>query len=159
MNEGKPTMESQITKRPVTPDDKEWAREIHHKSYRSVVEDQFGPWNEDFQNKFFDEDFAPDNSELVMCDGEPCGYITKERSDEGITLHELVVSPDYQGKGIGSMLLKEVMDEGRKTGMSVKLMALKKNKAAELYRRMGFKEVQESDTHYFFEFDPKTERE
>lgn len=49
--------ESLITRRPATEADREWARQLHHRVVRDVVERQFGSWDEDQQDRFFANDW------------------------------------------------------------------------------------------------------
>jgi ribosomal protein S18 acetylase RimI-like enzyme len=51
-------------------------------------------------------------------------------------LRSIVVSPEWQGKGVGTMLLKEVLDRARKEGVIVGLEASPDGE--HLYRKVGF---------------------
>ena len=59
----------------------------------------------------------------------------------------ICIKPEYQNKGIGTAILKEIMFENK--GKNIKLQAFKINeKAIKLYERIGFKKIDESKTHY-----------
>jgi ribosomal protein S18 acetylase RimI-like enzyme len=51
-------------------------------------------------------------------------------------LRSIVVSPEWQGKGVGTILMKEVMDRARKEGVIVGLEASPDGEF--LYRKVGF---------------------
>ncbi|MCR4274859.1 MAG: GNAT family N-acetyltransferase [Candidatus Campbellbacteria bacterium] len=146
--------QKQLKRRPAEEQDYEFARQVHHASYRDVVEKQFGSWDEQKQDKFFRSAWESSPHELIYCNGEPCGYFSMHETDDAIQLHELVLLPEFQGQGIGSEILKESLEQVRAKHKPVRLQVLKKNKAANLYRRMGFKETGETETHIEMEFNP-----
>lgn len=144
----------ELNRRPAEEQDYEFARQVHHESYQDVVERQFGKWDEQAQDKFFESVWNGSAHEIIYCNGEPCGYFSMEKTDELIDLHELVLLPKYQGQGIGTKILNEAIEEAKAKGIPARLQVLKANKAAELYRRLGFKEVSETDTHIKMELNP-----
>ncbi len=148
-------MEQKITRRPATEEDAEFARAVHHEAFRDVVEKQFGEWDDRMQDDFFKSDWTPGQTEIIYNDAEPCGYVYIIRDPDKITLQELVVSPKFKGKGIGTKVLEEVIAESKETGLPVKLEVLKENKAQDLYRRYGFKDKETTETHFEMEFNPK----
>lgn len=141
-----------IQKRSAGEQDFEFARQTHHEAYRDVVERQFG-WDEKAQDNFFASTWATRPHEILLCNGEPCGYYALEKGNEFIQLHELTILPEYQGQGIGTRLLKEAIEMGKNNHVPVRLQVLKENTGAiDLYQRMGFKEVDETETHLKMEF-------
>ena len=77
-----------------------------------------------------------------------------QETDKAIELHELVLLPEFQGQGIGSQLLKEVIDKAKAMNIPAHLGVLKENRAANLYRRLGFIQTGETETHFLMEFKP-----
>ena len=100
-----------ITTRPATEADTEFARRVHHAAYRDVVERQFGPWDEAAQDGFFARDWRDSTFAIVLADGTPCGYACVEDRSAGaeadVHVRELVIAPQYQGRGIGTALLRD----------------------------------------------------
>ncbi len=144
-----------IERRPAEDSDMEFARAIHHASYKDVVVEQFGGWDEAAQDGYFEAVWKKTPHEIISCDGDPCGYFSFEEKDDAVQLHELVLHPAFQGRGIGTKLLGEALEKAKVRNVPAKLQVLKSNKAADLYRRMGFVMVGETDTHLQMEFRPK----
>jgi GNAT superfamily N-acetyltransferase len=140
-----------ITRRAATPADLAFARRTHHLAYRDVVERQFGAWIEEHQDAFFASSWAAVPHEIILFNGEPCGHVCVEDRPSEIHLRELVLAPAYQGRGIGSAVLGAVIDHGRTRRVPVRLGTHLLNRAANLYRRMGFREIGRTDTHILFE--------
>ena len=66
--------------------------------------------------------------------------------DNTFEIGNICIKPEYQNKGIGTAVLKEIMFENK--GKDIKLQAFKINeKAIKLYERIGFKKIEESKTH------------
>ena len=60
--------------------------------------------------------------------------------DKAAVIHILAVSPDYQGKGIGSEMVREAINLAKEKGMhAIRLDALASNiPAHRMYERLGF---------------------
>ena len=103
---------------------------------------------------------------VTMYQGEDYHAIEWARqvgNDEAAVIHILAVSPDRQGEGIGSEMIREAIHLAQANGMkAVRLDALASNTPAHrIYERLGF--VQRGQQHlyaentgwtdfYFFEF-------
>lgn len=146
-----------LNKRPSNEHDAEFARQAHHQAYHDVVVKQFGNWDEQVQDKFFQSAWSGSSHEIISFNGQDCGYFSMEETDNSIELHELVLLPKFQGKGIGTKILNEVIEKAKAAKLPVHLQVLKENKAADLYRRMGFKENGETDTHFQMELSSEME--
>ena len=140
-----------VTRRPALETDADFARRVHHRAYREVVERQFGLWDEAQQDRFFDGDWRAGGFEIVLCDGVPCGYLCVEDRPDDVHVREIVLLPEFQGRGIGSRLLSDVIAHARQRGVPVRLGTHHQNRAQRLYRRLGFREIGRTGTHLLFE--------
>lgn len=142
-----------ISSRPATIADADFARSVHHRAYRDVIERQYGPWEESTQDKLFAAAWSAAAHEIVLCNDTRCGYTSIENRDDCIYVHELVVDPDFQGRGIGTNILREVMEQAISKSVPVRLRTHVTNRAANLYRRMGFQETARTETHVLLEWN------
>lgn len=136
-----------LERRPATSSDTEFARTTHHAAYRDVVSRQFGAWDEALQDRLFEEQWMPDKFEIILCDGNPCGFLSIEDRPDHISVSEIVIAPQFQGRGIGSRLFNKEMQRGREAKSPLRLQVLRENRALELYRKLGFKECGTTETH------------
>lgn len=160
MNERRPAHEQEkdLSRRPASPADTEFAREVHHRAYRDVIVRQFGGWDDRQQDAFFEDNWkSGEDFEILSCGGEACGYYQEWDHPDFIEPRELVLSPEFQGKGIGSAILKEAIARARERGVPVKIKALRENRALDLYHRLGFRDTGGDATHIELEFDPRNE--
>jgi ribosomal protein S18 acetylase RimI-like enzyme len=145
-------MNADITLRPVTSDDASFAQEVHHAAYHDVVERQFGSWDDEMQAGFFKTAWNNPGFQIILHQNQPCGYFRQEELPDAIKIHEIVILPAFQGKGIGSTILKRVQAQARQAKLPIHLQVLKSNHAARLYERLGFKRIGSTDTHILMEW-------
>lgn len=144
-----------ITFRTATSDDIEFARDAHHRGYHDTVIDQFGSWDEAQQDQFFEATWYGAPHDIIFVDGIPCGFVCLEDKADHIYIRELVIHEDFQGRGIGTGVLKHVMNDAQGKSLGVKLGVLHKNSGAEkLYARMGFVQYDKTDSHVLMELNP-----
>lgn len=139
-----------LSRRSATDEDVEWARAVHHRALREVVERQFGPWNEVAQDAFFDQGWTGGAFEILSLDRRPCGYVSIEYRPDDVHLRELVVDLDFQDQGIGTVVVGDMVETAQQQGLPAVLETLRENRAQGLYRRLGFMEFGRTDTHILF---------
>lgn len=139
--------EGELTRRPATPEDKEFARLVHHLAYHEVVLHQFGRWDEREQDAYFAAAWPKHDHEIVEWNGEACGYVAVELGCRRVDVHELVLHPDHHNRGIGTTILLEAVSAAGSLGASVHLQVLHANRAVALYERLGFEQSGETATH------------
>ena len=147
--------EMKITRRAATDLDIDFARDAHHRAYRDVVTRQFGVWDEADHDEFFDRGWASAAHDILLCDGVPCGYVSVDQLADYNHVRLLVVLPEYQGRGIGSAFLWEVIEEARSRQVPVKLRVLRENRALQFYKRFGFRQYDRTETHILMEWNDK----
>ena len=149
----------EVETRPAQESDREFAKQAHHAAYRSVVERQFGPWDELMQDRFFDEQWDPRRQQIIQADGIRCGYCLVEHRAHDIHLSELVIHPELQGRGIGTRFLQRLQEEATQRRVPVRLGTFHENHALRLYGRLGFQEIGTTETHILMEWRPEEEGE
>lgn len=111
-------------------------------------------WDEQWQKERFDETFEPETLQLIESDNRAVGYIKVERSPNEIFLSAIEVAPDFQNRGIATKLLSELILESRANKVPIRLQVLKVNPARRFYERLGFQQIQETETHSIMLRDP-----
>jgi ribosomal protein S18 acetylase RimI-like enzyme len=129
-------------------------RLIHHAAYRGVVERQFGPWDDEQQDRYFEADWDDASHEAIEYNGVLAGYCAIEHRDADIHIRELVIDPRFQNLGIGSTIIREAVSEAEERGVPVVLGTFIANRAGDLYERLGFIEFDRTESHRLFEWSP-----
>jgi ribosomal protein S18 acetylase RimI-like enzyme len=90
---------------------------------------------------------------IVVVDRVARGAVIVQRSDAEIRLIDIALLPDSRGQGLGSRLLKPLVEEASKAGKPLRLQVLKENQAAfRLYLRLGFEPVADNGAYLKMEW-------
>lgn len=73
----------------------------------------------------------------------PIGRLIVDRADDKILLTDIALLPEYRNRGIGTLLLHELMSEAQQSGKPLHLHIETFNPALRLYERLGFVKVDE----------------
>jgi GNAT superfamily N-acetyltransferase len=137
-----------------TPADRPFLRALHHAAYRDVIVRQFGSWDEQAQDAWFEQSLAEAVMSVVEEEGEPVGAIGLTSAPDCLYLVELQILPNFQNRGLGSALLDRQLSEARARGVPIRLRVLLENRARSLYERKGFVITGETETHFLMEWRP-----
>lgn len=138
--------------RPVTDADREFLVSLYDAARADELEQV--PWGagqrEAFVRMQFDLQDAqyrmnnPRGSfDVVEIDGRRAGRLYVDRRPEDIRVVDIALAPEFRGAGIGGRLLRSLIDEASATGRTVSIHVEVHNRAAALYRRLGFVAVEE----------------
>jgi ribosomal protein S18 acetylase RimI-like enzyme len=139
-----------VALRPAGPDDQDLMARI----YASTRADELraAPFTDDQRAAFLAHQFAaqrahfaqhyPDASfDVIEVDGDAAGRLIVWRGKGVIDVVDIALLPDYRSRGIGTELMRAVLDEADATGARIVLHVESFNPARGLYERLGFKPV------------------
>ena len=135
-----------ILTRPAVPHDQEFLWRLHRETMRDYVDETWG-WNEEWQRARFDENFDPEKLEIVENETGPIGCISVKRLADEILLAAIEIAPERQNRGVGTRIIRELLDECDHKQLPARLFVLKANPARRLYTRLGFQCIEETSTH------------
>ena len=144
-----------ITLRDAIERDLEFLYELHRETLKEYIDQTWG-WDENWQQAHFRDRFDLSRKSIIQQDGNPIGCLAVLDEGNHIYLSYIALKPALQNKGIGTMLIQDVLERGQRANKPVTLKVLKINPARKLYERLGFKVTQESETHYFMTAEPKS---
>jgi ribosomal protein S18 acetylase RimI-like enzyme len=152
--------DERITLKPVAhPGDDDFLREL----YISTRDDLAGLFSDEAQgralltiqynaqNVSYAQQFPGASHDIILLDGDAVGRIMVERRGDAILLVDIALLPEARNRGIGTGLLKMLMEEGRRA--AIELSVLKTNRARSLYERLGFRIIGDNGTHYLMRFE------
>lgn len=85
----------------------------------------------------------------IIVDDKIVGCLLLTSKDDGILIDELYIEEDYRNHGIGSEIIKNILNNNN----IVYLWVYKLNKKAiSLYQRLGFSSVLETETRIFMKY-------
>lgn len=110
-------------------------------------------WNSGFQRQRFEQNFVVEQSQLILADGAPIGFLVCEQRPDVFFIHNIQIVSDWQRRGIGGRILSQLLDDARNRRLKVQLEVLKANPSQRLYERLGFRVVDDEETHYVMQFE------
>jgi GNAT superfamily N-acetyltransferase len=127
--------------RPCSDADFEWAFELHRAALGDYVARTWG-WDETDQRRIFADMFQCQARRVIQVAGQDVGVlIVEERSGE-LFLALLELLPAWQGKGLGTEILRWLLRQAADSGRRLSLHVLRANRrAAALYEREGLRVV------------------
>jgi len=109
-------------------------------------------WDEAYQQNDFRQCFIPQKNKIIVYDNEEIGYVETNEEDNIVHIVELEILPKFQGEGIGSSIIKDIIEYADASEKKVRIGCFKINTGAtRLYERLGFKVLEETKTHYILE--------
>ena len=134
--------------RPAGPEDMEFLRTLHRAAMREHVERTYGPWDDADQRQRFDASTDPATHDIIELDGTPVGCRWVRRHPDALELVRLYLMPDAQGQGVGTHVVRSLLDDATRVALPVRLRVMKTNPARRLYERLGFVVTAETETHF-----------
>ena len=146
----------EFTLRPASAADYEWLWELKRMTMQAHVEATWGSWDDAAQEAFFRRSFSPETVQLILVDAANAGLLHLERKPSELFLANIQIHPAFQNRGLGTAVIKTVMESARLLQLPVRLQVLTVNHAArELYLRLGFAVTSETNTHVIMRWHPQ----
>jgi ribosomal protein S18 acetylase RimI-like enzyme len=109
----------------------------------------------DAQHTHYAQHYPDAAREVLMVDGEPAGRLYVHRGDDEILIVDIALLPAFRGRGIGSALVRELLDESDASGNPVRIHVEHQNPAMTLYLRLGFQPLEENGPYLLMERRPR----
>jgi len=88
------------------------------------------------------------DSQIILVNDKPIGLLKLATFSDRLHIRQFQITPKFQGKGIGSQVLKDVLKRAVQKQLSISLNVLLKNPVKALYLRFGFVVVGENEFEY-----------
>jgi ribosomal protein S18 acetylase RimI-like enzyme len=106
------------------------------------------------QHKFYTEQFGKARFDLIELEGEPIGRLYVDRRKEEIRVIDIALLPEYRSRGLGSELMKNILNEALLKQLPVRIHVEQNNPARRLYDRLGFQQIEENGIYHLMEWLP-----
>ena len=136
-------LDQQVSTRAATVADADFLWKLHRSTMAAYVDRTWG-WEDAWQKHHFRQRLDQSDYEIVLLDGQPVGCRAVRWYTGRIFLAVLEILPEFQRRGIGTALLRQVLRDASSVGLPIELHVLKVNPAIRLYRRLGFRRVSET---------------
>jgi GNAT superfamily N-acetyltransferase len=82
--------------------------------------------------------FAPEHTSVIVADGAFAGCVAVRPAEGERWLEHFYLDPSLQGRGLGSAVLRKLLEQSDSDGIPVRLNVLQGSAARRLYERHGF---------------------
>lgn len=80
---------------------------------------------------------------MIEAGGRPAGRLYVARWVDEIRIVDIALLPEFRGRGLGSALLRDLIEESEAAGKPLSIHVEMNNPARPLYDRLGFQEAGE----------------
>jgi len=154
---------SRIALRPVGPDDQEFLFNV----YASTRADEMAlvPWTDEQRLAFVQWQFTAQqdhyakhypngNFDIIIADDRQVGRLYVARLDEEIRIIDITLLPAARNAGIGSYLIKQLIDEADRIGRMTRIYVEEFNPSLNLFKRLGFTPSEQNGVHLLLQRNP-----
>jgi GNAT superfamily N-acetyltransferase len=148
--------------RPVSESDNEFllsvyastrAEELAQVEWNEGQKEMFVRWQFDLQRREYDTRFPDADYRVIVIDQQPAGRIWVGADDEQIRLLDIALLPEFQNRGVGTVLLKRLIARAENEGKALRHMVfVLNNNADRFYERLGFKKIEDLGAYKHMEW-------
>jgi ribosomal protein S18 acetylase RimI-like enzyme len=145
--------EKTITLRSVNDSDEDFLLSVYGSSRAEELAQV--PWSAEQKDAFVQMQFSaqtrhyaaeyPQAAHQIICaDGTPVGRIYFDQSESAFHILDITVLPAHRNRGIGSFVLRQLLEEARMAGKPVTIYVENFNPSLSLFTRLGFQRAEEN---------------
>jgi len=153
-------MTGAVELRPVEPRDEELLFRVYAST--RVEELSVVPWDDaqkeaflwaqfEAQDRWYHEHYERASFDVVLVGGEPGGRLYVHRGESEIRIVDIALLPEHRGGGVGTALLRDLLDEADAAGKCVTIHVERFNPALRLYERLGFAVAEDKGVYLLLE--------
>jgi ribosomal protein S18 acetylase RimI-like enzyme len=135
--------------------------------YGSTREEELAPtgWDDATTRAFIEHQFSAQDAhyrgnypgatlDVIEVDGQPAGRLYVHRGPVDIRIMDIALVPEFRGRGVGTSLLRSLMEEADASGRKLSIHVEMQNPARSLYSRLGFEPAGEHGIYVLMERPP-----
>ena len=156
-------MRERISFRPETPEDEPFLyrlyvstreREMLMVDWPDAEKGRFLRQQFDAQTLHYKKNYENAEYSIILLDGKPAGRLYLHPRPDDLRIMDIVLAPEHRGGGIGTLLLREILDRAAADGHTVSIYVEQENPALHLYERLGFRQIDTYGVYLLMEWRP-----
>jgi ribosomal protein S18 acetylase RimI-like enzyme len=142
--------------RPARPEDFDYCARLYFEGMENIIKEL--NLNMDAQVAGFRQRWDVTQVRIITLDGTDIGWLQSFAKDDALFLAQLFVDSTLRRQGIGTEVVRGLIDESATAGRAVTLGVVKTNPALRLYERLGFRTTHEDQRKFYMRRDPRIAR-
>lgn len=115
----------------------------------AFLDHQFGAQDAHYTSNYDNATYS-----VIVVDGYPAGRLYVARWAGEIRIMDIALLPAARGRGVGTSLLRALIDEAASEGKKLSIHVEGENPAMRLYERLGFVKLEERGPYFLMELPP-----
>ena len=155
-----------VTLRSVNTDDYDFLVEVYGST--RAEEMALVPWTTEQQQAFVRSQFDAQQDhyakkyptashDIIVSNNRPVGRLYVARLEQEIRIIDIVLLPAERNTGIGSYLIKQLLDEANRSGKITRIYVEDFNPSLRLFERLGFSPSEQHGIHLLLQCKPGLE--
>ena len=128
------------------------ADEMKMVPWTEVEKEQFLRMQFRAQTVYYDEHYDGDEFFVIERDGLPIGRLYLDQQPEDLRIVDIALLPEIRGAGLGTILLKEILDRAASSNLPVTIHVEHFNPAMHLYERLGFRHIDTNGVYHLMQW-------
>ena len=145
-------MVEEITLRPAKPADFGFCQRTYFEPMHAMIKELGLDEANHLAN--FASRWQAEQVRMVMINGQVIGWLQTAPTDDALFLAQLFIDTSFQRRGIGSRLMRILIEEAARENKAVTLGVVKTNPARRLYERLGFGVTHEDQYKFYMRRQP-----
>lgn len=104
------------------------------------------------QNRYYQANYPSSSFDVVLVNGREAGRLYVARWAEELRVIDIALLPEFRRRGIGTSLLRGLLEEARGRGRPVRIHVERFNPALVLYEKLGFRILEDRGVYLFLEW-------
>ena len=118
---------------------------------QAFLQMQFAAQRDYYQSQFPDAEY-----QIILLNGCSIGRLYVHRREAEIRILDITLLSEHRNHGIGTPLIQDLINEGKKAGKPVKIYVDNLGGASQLFERLGFRKVEDNGMSSLFVHDLTT---
>ncbi len=149
--------------RPATPADEDFLRQVYAGSRAEEL--AAAPWTVEQREAFlrmqfnaqhqdYHKNYPAASYQIILSQGIPVGRLYVDRREKEIHILDIALLSECRNAGIGSEILRNLIEESEAVGKPLTIYVEKFNRALHLYQRLDFVPMEEGPIYFFMQRSP-----
>jgi len=138
------------------PEDFDYCARLYFEGMDNVIKEL--SLNMDAQVAGFRQRWDVGQVRIITLDGRDIGWLQSFAKYDALFLGQLFVDSALRRQGIGTEVVKGLIEEAARAGQALTLGVVKTNPALRLYERLGFRTTHEDERKFYMRHDWRVPR-
>jgi ribosomal protein S18 acetylase RimI-like enzyme len=153
-----------ISLRPIGPNDAEFLfrvyastreTELAQVDWDDAKRESFLRMQSAAQSRHYAGEYPGAEFQVILADDQPAGRLYVHQRPDDIRVMDIALLPQFRGRGIGTVLMNQLLEEGARTSRTVSIHVEVFNPARHWYERLGFRAVASNGVYLLMERPPR----